>query len=349
MKTTQAGNDLALQLKVAFLQRRETYPFPTSSVEVMETHLSYVFLTDKYAFKLKKPVKLEFLDFSTPQARYKNFTEELRLNQRLARGVYLGIIPITAVRDGELKLDGHGEPIDWVLWMKRLPSGSMLDELIRTNSVHVERVEQAAKLLAEFYKEARNINMSMTQYKERLTAEICRERDELLNPRFKLSSAFVNKIADNLLDFITRHDEVWAERIRQKRIMETHGDLRPEHIYIGQHPAIIDCLEFNRNFKIMDVAEELALLLIECEMLGDQSPANTFLKVYEEINEDPIPETLLYFYQSKRALLRARLSIRHLLDKSYRADPSKWVNRCNAYLFLADQYADRMVMKNNLR
>ena len=126
---------LTLREKVAHLSRPESYPEETAAVEVVQTHMSCVFLTDRHAWKLKKPVRHDFLDFSTLEARRADCEEELRLNRRLARDVYLEIVPLTFTSDGALRLGGDGEVMEWLVKMRRLPAQLMLDHAIRHGNV----------------------------------------------------------------------------------------------------------------------------------------------------------------------------------------------------------------------
>lgn len=116
-----------LQAKVACLSRPEIYPERPAAVEVVQTHMSFVFLTGSYAYKLKKPVRYHFLDFSTLEARYRDCQEEVRLNRRLARDVYLGVVPLTLAPQGGLRLGGDGEPVEWLVQMRQLPKRLMLE------------------------------------------------------------------------------------------------------------------------------------------------------------------------------------------------------------------------------
>src|SRR3990172_2976084 len=136
---------------VGFLSDASSYPDHPGSVEVVETHISRVFLTDRYAYKLKKPVRFEFLDFSTPELRHRACLEELRLNRRLAADVYLAVLPITQTLDGLLELNGQGSPVDWVVQMRRLPAEKALDVLLRKRRLLPESAQSIAAHLTNFY------------------------------------------------------------------------------------------------------------------------------------------------------------------------------------------------------
>lgn len=308
-----------------------------------ETHMSWVFLTDQYAYKLKKPVRFEFLDFSTVEARQHNCLEEFRLNQRLAKGVYLGVVPITSTGDGLLEINGKGFPVDWLVWMRRLPEDHMLSEEIRRNQVNNEQLEVAANLLTNFYMQSLSFVTTFPQYKNRIIQEILKDRAELSKSQFNLPVQKINESANALLNFIANNTGIFKDRLQKKRVIEAHGDLKPDHICLLSQPVIIDCLEFNRHLKVMDTAEELAYLFLECELAGAPWVGKVFLNNYMRRSYDQIPDNLIVFYKSKRALLRARLVIRHLLDPAYNISKSKWVNKCHQYLDAALKYSKILV------
>lgn len=134
--------DASIDEKVAFLRRPEAYPSRPARVEVVETHMSWVFLTDELAYKLKKPVLYQFLDFSTVEARRLNCEREVSLNRRLAADVYHGIVSLDLGSDGNLRLGGGGTAVDWLVKMRRLPAHRMLDAAIRSDSVSAEDIDR---------------------------------------------------------------------------------------------------------------------------------------------------------------------------------------------------------------
>ncbi|HSK39559.1 MAG TPA: hypothetical protein VK943_07310, partial [Arenibaculum sp.] len=127
MDSSETGDDVPLTAKVAFLRRATSYPDRPARVDVVETHMSWVFLTDRHVYKLKKPARSPVLDFSTVDAREANCEAEIRLNRRLAPRVYLGVVPLVVLDGGTLALAGPGRPVDWLVRMLRLPMRHRLD------------------------------------------------------------------------------------------------------------------------------------------------------------------------------------------------------------------------------
>jgi len=325
--------------KVAFLQQAVSYPERPSSVEVEETHMSWVFLTDRYVYKFKKPVERDRVNLRTLEARRKNCEEEIRLNRRLAPDVYLGIATLRADAEGNLYLEEeHGEVVEWLVKMRRLPRKCLLDHQIGNQGVDMDRVTAAAERLAGFYRQAKPEKLSADAYVSRITADLRNYHKELLTFEEWLPMAETISVREKQLHFLSDHASLPAARAREGYIVEGHGDLRPEHVCLTDPPVIIDCLEFDRELRIIDPVEDLALLFVECEVKSAKTVGERFLNVYMEQTGDQPPAALVNFYKSQRALIRALLSIRHLADDSYQENADKWVRKTREYLELAEEY-----------
>jgi aminoglycoside phosphotransferase family enzyme len=324
-----------LARQVAFLRRPQSYPEPTATVEVRETHMSWVFLTDRYAYKLKKPVRRTFLDFSTLERRRANSDAEVRLNGRLAPGVYLGVVPVTReAADGRLVLEGRGEPVEWLVKMRRLPDDALLDRALAAGQVPAERLARAARRLAAFYAESPPVPFEPDAYRRRLAERLESSCAVLSDPRYGLPRARVDAVCTAQRAFLAHHAPMLAAR--GALVREVHGDLRPEHICLTPEPVIIDCLEFNRDFRLLDPVDELAFLAMECARLGDSKVGQIFLDTYRAASQDSPPPELVAFYQGLWTMLRARLSVWHLDDPEVR-DRARWSALALDYLALAER------------
>jgi len=332
-----AADAVEVAEEVAFLKLPQSYAEGPTTVEAVETHLAWVFLTDWHAYKLKKPVCYPFLDFTTLEARRLDAMEEVRLNRRLAPGVYLGVIPLTVDDRGRLGLDLPGTPVDWLVKMRRLPRTQMLDYAIAAGTVQDTAVVGVVELLVTFYRHAPSIPVSPAAYRARFLADIGADALGLAEPRYSLPAELVALTAAAQRAFVERRGDLLESRAFQGRIVEGHGDLRPEHVCLGPPPVIIDCVEFNRAFRILDPADELAYLAMECERLGAPRIGETLLDRYVALSGDHPPTPLLHFYQSVRATLRAKLAAWHLDDPTV-PYPSQWFNRAHAYLSLAGRH-----------
>lgn len=335
------ANVVDLAAKVAAMRQPAIYPEPASRVEAVETHMSWVFLTDLHAYKLKKPVRFPFLDFSTIERRKHFCEEEVRLNRRLAPEIYIGTVPMTSRPDQVLSLGGDGPAVDWLVKMRRLPADKMLDYAIRRGSVASDDIEQLAARLAEFYRTAPPVIITAAEYRRRFATDIAENHRELQAYANGVPRPQVDRIHSAQLAFMAKAADLFDRRANDGHIVEAHGDLRPEHVALCADPQIIDCLEFNPEFRTLDPADELSFFMIECEMLGGPSVGAMVFDRYRAITGDQPPTRLLDFYRSYRATLRAKITIWHLGETPVR-DPARWPPLARRYLEVAEMYATRL-------
>jgi len=299
--------------------------------------MSWVFLTDNYAYKLKKPVCYEFLDFRTLESRHYFCEEEVRLNRRLAEDVYLGVEPLIIDTMNRLQLGGSGKVIDWLIKMFRLPENQMLDYAIRNGKASEADMDAVAARLAAFYQDCVPIDINREQYRCRLLKNIDAHQHELLDQDYQFPDGQVETICSALRGTIQKAAALFNERTATGKIIEGHGDLRPEHICLRPNLVVIDCLEFSRELRILDTADELAFLALECERLGAANLGLRLLETFRLISGDGVPAELVSFYKAYRAILRAAIALRHLKEERFRCSP-RWRQRAAAYLRLAEQH-----------
>ncbi|MGK7908482.1 MAG: hypothetical protein AB4040_14840 [Synechococcus sp.] len=331
------NSDSATEHKVRFLSQPTNYADRPQTVEAIETHMSWVFLTDHFAYKLKKPVRYEFLDFSTVEARLRDCEAELRLNRRLAPDVYLDIVPLALDEHDSLTLTDTGRTVDWLVKMRRLPWQCMLDWGIQHQTVQKEEVRDIARFLARFYQQLPPVALSTSAYRDRLRQDVNATSNVLLDPAYDLPEDRVRAIAAGQLAFLDGQSEQLDRRVQLGRIIEGHGDLRPEHICLKPQPTIIDCLEFKREFRILDPVDELAFLALECERLGAAWIGPLVMDTYSSTTGDRPPILLVEFYKSYRAYLRAKIAIWHTREPG-KGDTKTWFDLAVRYLDLAEQH-----------
>ncbi len=339
--TTASKKDrgtFSLEDKVDFLSRPESYDEKTAKVEAVETYMSWVFLTDRHVFKLKKPVTHDYLDFSTIGARQRNCQVEVRLNRRLAPDVYLDVLALVETDDGRLQIGVAGRPVDWLVHMRRLPADRMLDSLIEQDNLHVNEIERVARRLADFYRNLPPADITIADYVGHFERELQRSLEALATPGYCMPVGKVETLHSAVVGYLSKNRARLEERVDRRRIVEGHGDLRPEHVCLTDPPAIIDCLEFSRRLRLVDPFDELAFLAIECERLGAPWVGATVLGTCSARLQDVPATDLIDFYKCFRALLRSRLVLRHLNEPSpRRAD--HWPRLAETYITLAEGYA----------
>jgi aminoglycoside phosphotransferase family enzyme len=335
--TGDAGvnGEAATARKVARLRDPAAYPHAPPSVEVRETHMAWVFLAGERVYKMKKPVRHAFLDFSTLDRRAHFVAEELRLNRRLAPDVYLGAAPLTEDAAGELALDGAGRVVEWLVVMRRLPETRMLDHLIGRGAVGRADLEPLAARLVAFYAGLPAAPASPGHHVDRFRAQHAETARVLTDPALAPAPEGAERALDAFEAALRAAAPLLETRVREGRIVEGHGDLRPEHVCLTDPPAIIDCLEFDRELRLVDPFDEIAFLGLEAERLGAPWVWPLLRARLSEGLRDAPPETLHALYRAYRALLRARLSLLHLAEPDPR-EPEKWRPLAARYVAMAE-------------
>jgi aminoglycoside phosphotransferase family enzyme len=236
------------------MARPDFYPHDVSTIEQRETHISKVFLTGEYAYKIKKPVYLEFLDFTTLEKRRHYCQQEVTLNQRLTSDVYLDVVPIT-LKKGRYYLAGPGEAVEYTVKMRQLPEKFSMRQLVRRGKLDRDSVDELARVLAKFYQQSStgdNINNLGTW------STICTNTEE----NFSQTEQFTGNLLDEHMfliiraatrSFLIRRKALFDRRVERDKIRDCHGDLRTGHIYFSDGIQIIDCIEFNDRFRYADI------------------------------------------------------------------------------------------------
>ncbi|MGZ8323915.1 MAG: hypothetical protein ACXWVL_00395 [Rhodoplanes sp.] len=338
--SASSAPEASLADKVAFLSRPDAYPHRVDEVVVRETHMSWVFLAGPRVYKLKKPVRFPYLDFSTLARREAACRAELRLNRRLAGDVYVDVLPLTAMRQ-RLALAGSGEVVDWLVVMRRLDERCMLDHAIAAKEIDERALDRLVTLLAGFYQRAARVRMAGEAHLADWRKSLADNRRGLSDPRAQLPAGLFRFVDGVQERFLARCGSLLAARASGGHIVDAHGDLRPEHIWLGKEPRIIDCLEFNDRLRANDPFDEIAFLTLECERLGGAWVGRYLRRRLTRAVPNPPPAELFTFYRCQRATLRARLAVAHLFEKDVRT-PDKWPAQARAYLRLVLADARRL-------
>lgn len=294
--------------KLAFLRASHVFD---GVVDVLETHMSWVFLTEEHAFKLKKPVQLPFVDYRTIARRRQSCENELRLGRRLAHDVYEAVVPLVVTPHG-LAVGGPGEIVDWLVVMHRLPADRMLPELLARGAATLSDADALGQLLARFYAVTARVAWSGREYRDHLHARIEQDGNELLARGASRDSVLA--IVDRELAVIARDARTLDARIGDGRVVDAHGDIRPEHVCFAPDPQVIDPLEFDDDLRALDAASELAFFLLECERLGARWFAVRVIERYANTTGDRVPHSIAALYRGQHALTRALIALRHLDD-----------------------------------
>lgn len=309
--------------------------------QVIETHMAFVFLTARFAYKLKKPVAFGYFDHRSLTARERACTEEVRLNRDLAGDVYIGTVPL-CLAGGRHALGGRGQVVDWLIQMRRLPADRMLDALVLSGRRGVPapaEIEAVVARLARFYRRQQRTLPPRGLY----FAHLCREQSANAQSLHDLAQ-FVPGIplAAVTSGLRTRIEEMSPEIARRETaglVLEGHGDLRTEHVCLTDPPVIFDRVETARDLRVIDVHDEVGYLAAECALLGRPDLGVRLLGDLENAGFDPPSPALRTTFAMFRLVTRARLALDHLRDPAPHT-PDKWPARARAYLTEALRLSD---------
>jgi aminoglycoside phosphotransferase family enzyme len=322
---------------LAFLRDPRSYPDRSRRVELIETHFAWVFLSRTLACKLKKPLRQGSMDYRTLARRRRGCDEEVRLNRRLAPGVYLGAWALCEDRHGRLRLRRGGRVRDWLVVMRRLSATRTLDRAMARGRVSASDVARVSATLAAFFGRARPARMSRRLRLQRLRRQGANDAAQLAKVHRAWRPGLRRLLALQRCFRARRRVQLAA---RAARVVEGHGDLRPEHVFLGPPVTVIDCLEFDRRLRLRDPAEELAYLRLELRRLGHARRGRQLCaNVLQRLGDTP-GEALLSYYMSLQALTRAKLAAWHVGDPQF-PDPRPWLRRATSYLRDARHHAER--------
>jgi len=298
-----------------------------SGDEAIETHFAWVFLIGERALKLRKPVRRDTMDYSTLAARRLDSDEEVRLNRRLAPDVYLRTLPLVVNQSGRIALDDVGEIVDWLVEMRRLDRERMLDAALLRGDASERALQRVVDLLTAFYASSEPAISDAASYLHRLDHQAEANHRALES----LHAGRAAMLLERQHEFLASHRHWLESRIARGCVIEAHGDLRPEHILLAEPPAVIDCLEFDLHLRILDRAEELCFLELECDRLGHAATGQWLLRECLARLCDDAPEQLLHFYRSHRAATRAKLYAWRAGEPDG-GTPAEWLERSGQYL-----------------
>jgi len=321
----------------------KAYPETPQRVELVQTQMSFVFLTDNYVYKVKKPVNLGYLDYTTLDKRQFYCQKEVELNQRLCPEAYLGVVPITQ-DNNVITVDGQGEVIEYSVKMLRLPEEAMMDRLLAQNQVSPEMVVRVAQKLVEFHQKAetnasistfgnlhtlaQNAEENFTQTEKYIGTTICQEGYQ-----------HIKNYTNSLLK---KNAPLFHKRIAEGRIRDCHGDLHAAHICFNDGICIFDCIEFNDRFRYCDVASEVAFLAMDVDHYGQAELSRGFVNAYINRSQDKELVELLNFYKCYRAYVRGKVES-FKLDDPYISEEEKArvLAIAKSYFELADSHIQK--------
>lgn len=302
---------------------------------VSETHLSWLVFGRDDVFKVKKALADRVLGYATPAQRAARCRAEVVLNRRLAGRIYRGVVTVRRHPAAGLTLERHGEPVETVVRMRRLPAEACLTHALGRNTLAADSASAVAGRIAAFHAELAPAAPPLSP--AILHRRIAADARAVAARRYGLDRGRVLRLGHAAARLARDRAPVLAERLRLGRVVDGHGDLRPEHVYLLPAPVVIDCLEFSRALRVRDVVDEMALLVMECERLGAETTGRQLRQAYVTAADEDPDDGLWALFMARRALLWARLALAHL-DRDARRDRDRWVHRAYQYLALVARY-----------
>jgi aminoglycoside phosphotransferase family enzyme len=325
---------------VEALMKPDAYDEDAGSIELVQTHISFVFLTRNFVYKVKKAVNLGFLDFTTLEKRRFFCEKEMKLNRRLCRGMYLEVVPIN--KSEAIKIKGEGETVEYAVKMKRMPQEKMMNKLLEKNKVDDRLVDRIAKIIAEFHSKAEtnkrisefgSLAVIETNWKENFDQTEEHIGKTISTENFKL-------IRKKVEDFMKRNRSLFKKRITEDRVRDCHGDIHSGNIFVTNGIFIFDAIEFNERFRYSDVAADVAFLAMDLDFRERSVLADFFVDRYIRYSGDQGLTQLLPFYKCYRAYVRGKVTSFKLNDPNISdQEKSTATKEAEAYFKLSSSYA----------
>ena len=293
---------------VTALQMPASYPHEVETISVIETHISYVFLTGRFAYKIKKPVVFDFLDFRSRDAREHYCDEEVRLNRRTTSDVYLGVVPITGTPLTP-RVDGHGPILDYAVKMRQFPHGALLRELVEANEVTLNQIEALAERLSDFHDTLPSETPSPSE-SIKLQRNFAKLFRAFKKQDVRSWAVDIDKLQQQIADELETLRGPMTRRTHEGRVKEGHGDLHCENVVrLAGNLLPFDCLEFDRDLRVADVMCDLAFLVMDLIRLHQRPMANRVRNAYLAHSGDYDGLSVLGLYVAYRALVRAKVNL----------------------------------------
>jgi len=349
-ESSRLGDVLKVQKQVVeALMEPQAYDGNSGEIELIQTHISFVFLTQDFVYKVKKAINLGFLDFTTLEKRRFYCEKELELNRRLCADMYLSVVPIN--RSDTIKVKGKGETVEYAVKMKRIPEERIMSRLLEKDEVDGKLVDMIAKIISDFHSKAET-NRRVSEFG---SLSLIRTN---WNENFEQTWKFVDEtisikdlesIRESIDGFIESNASLFEKRIAEGRIRDCHGDIHSGNIFIVDRIYIFDAIEFNERFRYSDVASDIAFLAMDLDFKKRSGLSDFFVRRYVDYSGDKDLIRLLPFYKCYRAYVRGKVTSFRLDDQTM-CDEEKSVatKEAKAYFKLAAKYAKSVSLTSTL-
>jgi aminoglycoside phosphotransferase family enzyme len=309
--------------------------------ELVETHISWVLICDTYVYKIKKPIRYSFLDFSTLSRRKYYCEREIELNKRLTNDVYLDVLPVKRTGDKVFIDVKDGERIDYAVRMRKLDREKQMDVLLQNKKVTEVDIKHLAEKIAAFHKSTRIIYQKDISDVEQNFNDLEQERD-YLNEQLGSSSAKIISDAMNTCSaFIRKKEKLLTDRLKEGFFRDCHGDLHSRNIFLLPDPQPFDCIEFNDDFREIDVLNEIAFLCMDLDAFNRKDLSDLFFNFYNKMFSAAKTDDsyrLFIYYKSYRANIRAKVNSLRARSGSEDSQIKLSLIEADKYLHLMEDY-----------
>jgi uncharacterized protein len=299
------------------LSKPANLPDKTIQVSVVQTHISIVFIADEFVYKVKKPINLGFLDFSTLKKRKFYCQQEIILNRRLSKDVYIDVLPIRYNGNSYIMGEGKGRVVDYAVKMKRLPDEMLMKSLFLKGKLTDEHLREIAMVISNFHLTARHSNKISKFGRPELlrvnTDENFAQTEKYIGKTIKKND--FSSILSWTANYYKSNERLFLDRIKQGKIRDCHGDLHMEHVYLLEGSPIIDCIEFNERFRYTDIICDISFLLMDLEYHGAYEFSKKLWQFYNAPANESGLESLVTFYKVYRAYVRGKVNSFQLDDE----------------------------------
>lgn len=333
-------------LDVDALFESEKFPFNDKVCKIIETHISWVILTENYAFKIKKPISYSFLDFSSLDKRKYYCHQEVKLNRRLASDMYIGVVPVIS-SDGHLAISSNcnGNVLDYAVMMHRMNEAQQMHYLLEKGDVSTEDIKRIAEVLVKFHQHTEIISQSSLSDLHHYFDDLLEEKSFVSKSLSKKAGKIIERSVSKADSYIQQNSALFEKRTDEGFVRDCHGDLHSRNIFLCEEPVIFDCIEFNSQIRQIDLLNELAFFCMDLEASGYKKLSDEFMTYYNchfPVMRNDEEQKLFVFFKAYRANVRAKVNALRAKSASEKEIP-EFLEESFRYLKLMENYVKALI------
>lgn len=318
-----------------------SFPEKGHQKELIETHISWVIICDEFVYKIKKPVQYPFLDFSTIELRKYYCHREIELNQRLSQDMYLEVLPVSIFNDSYTIGESKGQLIDYAVKMRKLDPEKQMDVLLENKKVKTADIKNLAKCIATFHKHAKIIHSGNVLHLKEQFNDLQSQKEFLTEGLGQAFGNLIDRSIETSNNFLRRNDKLLRDRLKDGFFRDCHGDLHTRNIFLLPKPLPFDCLEFNDDYRQIDILNEVAFLCMDLDAMLRKDLSRLFIEQYDLLfpaMRNKMERQLFVYYKSYRANVRAKVNSLRASSSPDKLSEEKFLAEAEKYLKLMESY-----------